>query len=78
MVIYSGKLWPEWKGQALIAGLVSGGIVRVRIEGEKATEQARHPLDARVRAIAEAEDGSLMILEDGPSARLLRLSRRNR
>jgi glucose/arabinose dehydrogenase len=78
MVIYSGKLWPEWKGQALIAGLVSGGIVRVRIEGEKATEQARHPLDARIRAIAEAEDGSLLVLEDGPSARLLRLSRRNR
>jgi glucose/arabinose dehydrogenase len=73
-VFYSGTLWPQWKDQALIAGLASGGLVRVRIDGEKATEVARYPLGNRIRAIAEAEDGSLMVLEDGTDGRLLRLT----
>jgi glucose/arabinose dehydrogenase len=75
-IFYSGKLWPEWKGQALIAGMGSGGLVRVRIDGEKATEQARYPLGNRIRDITEAPDGSLYILEDGPGGRLLRLTRK--
>ena len=75
-IFYSGKMWPEWKGQALIAALGAGGIVRVRIEGEKATEQARYPLGNRIREIREAADGALYVLEDGKGGRLLRLSRK--
>lgn len=75
-IFYSGKMWPEWKGQALIAGLGSKGLVRVRIDGETAFEEARYPLGKRIRAIREAPDGSLYVLEDGKGGRLLRLSRK--
>ncbi len=75
-IFYSGRMWPEWKGQALIAGLGSGGLVRVRIDGEKAIEEARYPLGNRIREIREAPDGSLYLLEDGKCGRLLRLSRK--
>ncbi len=75
-IFYSGRMWPEWKGQALIAGLGSGGLVRVRIDGEKAIEEARYPLGNRIREIREAPDGSLYLLEDGKGGRLLRLSRK--
>jgi glucose/arabinose dehydrogenase len=75
-LFYSGKLWPEWKGQALIAGLGSGGLVRVRIDGERAVEVARYPLGNRFREVVEAEDGSLYVLEDGPGGRLFRLTRK--
>ena len=75
-IFYSGKMWPEWKGQALIAALGTGGLVRVKIDGEKATEEARYPLGNRIRAITEAPDGSLYLLEDGEGGRLLRLSRK--
>ena len=75
-IFYSGKLWPEWKGQALITGLGSEGLVRVAIKGEKASEQARYPLGKRIREIREAPDGSLLVLEDGPGGRLLRLTRK--
>jgi glucose/arabinose dehydrogenase len=75
-IFYSGKMWPEWKGDALIAGLASAGLVRVRIDGEMAREEARYPLDNRIRAIAEAADGSLYVLEDGDGGRLMRLSRK--
>lgn len=76
MIFYSGRMWPEWKDQVLIAGMVSQGLVRVRIAGETASEQARYPLGKRIRAITEAPDGSLLVLEDGTGGRLLRLSRK--
>ena len=75
-IFYSGKLWPAWKGQALITGLGSEGLVRVAIKGEKASELARYPLGKRIREIREAPDGSLLVLEDGPGGRLLRLTRK--
>ena len=75
-IFYSGKLWPEWKGQALIAGMGFQGLVRVRIDGARGVEQARYPLGQRIREIREASDGALLLLEDGPGGRLLRLSRK--
>jgi glucose/arabinose dehydrogenase len=75
-IFYSGKTWPEWKGQVLIAGMAAQGLVRVRIEGEQAFEEARYPLGNRIREIREAADGSLYVLEDGKGGRLLRLSRK--
>lgn len=74
-IFYSGKMWKQWKGQAIIAGLGSKAIVRVGINGETGQELARHPFDKRLRAIAEAADGSLLVLEDGKGGRLLKLSR---
>ncbi len=75
-IFYSGKMWPEWKGQAMIAGMAYPGLVRVRIEGDKGLEEARYPLGHRIREIREAPDGSLLLLEDGKGGRLLRLSRK--
>ena len=74
MIFYSGTLFPDWRGQAVIAGLGSQGLVRVRIEGETAREVARHPLGNRIRAIAQHPDGSIWVLEDADNARLLRLA----
>lgn len=73
-IFYSGKLRPEWRGQALATGLASMAIVRVSLEGEKGTEQARYKFDKRLRDIAEAPDGSIYVIEDGPGGRLLRLT----
>ena len=73
-VFYSGKLWPQWRGQALIAGLKTQAIVRVSIAGESAREEARYPMGHRMREIVEAPDGSLYALEDGPGGRLLHLT----
>lgn len=74
-IFYSGKLWPEWRGQALAAGLSSMGIVRVSLNREKGTEKARYPMGKRLRDITEAPDGSLYVIEDGPGGRLLNLAR---
>jgi glucose/arabinose dehydrogenase len=38
------------------------------------TEAGRYPLDKRIRDVAEANDGSLLVIEDGKEGRLLRLT----
>ena len=73
-IFYSGKLWPRWRGQALIAGLKTQAIVRVSIAGEAGHEEARYPMGHRMREIVEAGDGSLYALEDGTGGRLLHLT----
>ncbi len=73
-IFYSGKLWPEWRNQAIATGLGTMSIVRVALEDGKGAEVARTTFDKRLRDIVEAEDGSLYVIEDGPGGRLLHLT----
>ena len=73
MITYRGDLFHGWRGDLLITGLRSRALVRVRIDGDSAAEVARYPMDDRIRAVAEAPDGALWLIEDGPQGRLLRL-----
>jgi len=73
-IFYSGKLWPEWRGQALIANLGTMSLVRVSLSGDKGTEEARYTFDKRLRDIVEAPDGSIYMVEDGAGGRLLHLT----
>lgn len=79
-IFYTGDRFPEWKGQAIITGLVATGLVRVKIDGEKATEEARYSFDKRIREIDQAPDGTIWLLEDGEanSGHLLKLTPRTR
>jgi glucose/arabinose dehydrogenase len=74
MLFYRGKAFRDWRGQVLIAGLVTKGLVRVSIDGTKVTEVARYPLGKRIRDVAEAPDGSLLVIEDREGGRLLKLT----
>ena len=76
MIFYTGQMWPAWRGQAIIAAMDPSGLVRVKIDGEKASEATRYPMPRRIRAVAQAGDGALLVLEDGSGGRLLRLSRK--
>ena len=70
---YSGKLWPEWKGHAIVGGMKPTVLVRVAIDGESAREVGRYPMDERIREVVEGPDGALWLLEDGKGGRLLEL-----
>lgn len=74
MIFYSGALFPDWQGNALIAGLGSQGLVVVKMDGKNASESARYDLGTRIRAVAEAADGSVWVAEDGPDAHVWRLT----
>jgi glucose/arabinose dehydrogenase len=74
MTFYSGKLWPEWKNQAIIAGLSTQSLARVSFDGGHGTEVARYDMGKRMRGVIEAPDGSLYAIEDGDGGRLLHLT----
>ena len=74
LAIYSGAMFPAWRGNALIGGLSSKSLVRVVFEGTGAREAERYDMGARIRAVTQAPDGSVYLLED--EGRMLRLTPR--
>lgn len=77
MIFYTGAMFSDWQGTALIGGLTSQGIVRVRINGGQEEEVERIPLRARIRDVAQAPDGSVYVLTDQDNGKVLRLSMQN-
>ena len=73
-ILYSGKLFKDWAGQAIIGGMKPTVLVRVAFDGEKGREVSRVPMDRRIREVVEAPDGSIWLLEDKAGGRLLRLT----
>lgn len=74
-IIYDGKEFPEWRGNALIAGLASQALVRVAFTGVNAREVARYDMGQRIREVEQGPAGDVWLLEDGSTGRLLRLTR---
>ena len=74
LLIYTGDLFPQWKGDALIPALSGEALVHVNIDGDKATKADQWDMGKRIRAVDEGPHGEVYLLEDGPGARLLRLT----
>jgi glucose/arabinose dehydrogenase len=73
LLIYSGDLFPRWKGDALIGALSGQALIRVDIDGDRARKADQWDMGARIRAVDQGPRGEVYLLEDGPGARLLRL-----
>jgi len=73
LLIYSGDLFPEWKGDALIGALSGEALIRVDLDGDRARKADQWPMGARIRAVDQGPDGAVYLLEDGDGGRLLRL-----
>ncbi|GGB22506.1 dehydrogenase [Sphingomonas metalli] len=79
LMIYSGNLFPQWKGDAFIGGLSSQSLVRVDLDGDRAAKGDQWPMGARIREVEQGPDGAIWVLEDGgrgSGGRLLRLTPR--
>ena len=74
LMFVRGDRYPGWQGQALLPGLSSRALVRVKVDGAAAHEVARYSMETRVRAVAERTDGIIWLLEDGRRGRLVRLT----
>lgn len=74
MIFYTGDLFPEWKGSILIGGLSSTALVRVEVNGEQAEEVERLDMNARIREVVQAPDGSVYVLTDQGNGNIWRLS----
>lgn len=76
LMIYSGGLFPQWKGDAFIGGLGSAALIRVDLDGESAKKGDQWDMDARIREVEQGPDGAIWLLEDGEGGRLLKLTPR--
>ncbi len=73
-IIYSGPMFPAWRGDVLVAGLSSKALIHVDIDGTNARETERWDMGNRIREVEQGPDGSVYLLEDGPGGRLLKLT----
>lgn len=73
-IIYSGDLFPQWKGSGFIGGLSSRSLVRVEFNGTSAREAERFAMGERIREVEQGPDGAIWLLEDGSGGRLLKLT----
>ena len=77
LVVYSGDMFPEWKGDFLVGALVDSEVRRLDADGGQVISE--EPLFAeigeRIRDIREAPDGSIYLLTDGEGGKVIRISR---
>ena len=74
LLIYTGSLFPHWKGDALIPALSGQALIHVRIRGDQASKANQWDMGTRIRAVQQGPGGEVYLLEDGAGARLLRLT----
>ncbi|WP_333566936.1 PQQ-dependent sugar dehydrogenase [Sphingorhabdus sp.] len=77
LMIYSGDMFKAWKSSAFIGGLGAKALVRVQLDGEKATKADQWDMGARIREVEQGPDGAIWLLEDeraGSQGRLLKLT----
>ena len=74
MTFYTGTLFPDWRGDILIGGLSSRGIVRVDLEEDTVRGDHRISLGQRIRDVKQGPDGAVYALTDERQGEILRLS----
>jgi aldose sugar dehydrogenase len=76
MAFYTGDLFPQWKNNLFIGGLVALALVRLELDGDKVTKEERllQNMNERIRDVRVGPDGALWLLTDSSSAQLLRVT----
>lgn len=74
--IYTGDLFPKWKGNAFIGGLRTSILVRLELDGEKVVKEERllGELRERIRDVRQGPDGALYLVTDNSAGRVLRVT----
>jgi glucose/arabinose dehydrogenase len=78
MVIYSGDLFPEWRGNFFVGGLSARALVRLVVENDRVVGEERllTDLGARIREVVQGPDGALYLLTDAADGKLLKVTPR--
>lgn len=77
LMIYSGNLFPKWKGDIFVGGLSSQSLIRIDVDGINAKKGDQWDMGARIREVEQGPDGAIWLLEDGGDAaqgRLIKLT----
>jgi aldose sugar dehydrogenase len=65
LMFYTGAMFPQWKGSALMTGIATQSLNRITFDGKGgATPAERWMVGKRLRDVEQGPDGALWILED--------------
>jgi glucose/arabinose dehydrogenase len=73
-LFYSGALFSGWRGSALVGGLTSQSLIRLQFDGDRVGTEERLFMGRRIRDVAQAPDGAILVIVDAKSGDLLRLT----
>lgn len=76
MTVYEGDAFPEWQGDILATGLVSGSLSRLEIEDGRVVGEGRIGDLGRLRDVEVLDDGTILVATDFDDGRLVRLAPR--
>jgi glucose/arabinose dehydrogenase len=76
MAFYQGDLFPAWRGNLFVGGLVSQEVSRLSLDGEKVTGEERllRGINERIRDVRAGPDGALYVVTDSSAGSVLRVS----
>jgi glucose/arabinose dehydrogenase len=75
LTFYTGAMFPQWKGSALIGGMGSRSLNRITFDGKGgATPAERWGVGHRIRDVEVAPDGAVWMLEDANPGGLFRVT----
>jgi aldose sugar dehydrogenase len=76
LAFYTGELFPEWKGNFLVAGLSSKALIRLALKDDRVIGEERLLMDReeRIREVVQGPEGAIYLLTDGSSGKLLKLT----
>jgi glucose/arabinose dehydrogenase len=74
LTFYDGRMFPQWKGSALVSGLGSKTLNRIVITGAAARPAERWNVGHRIRDVEVGPDGALWMLEDTGRGALFRVT----
>jgi glucose/arabinose dehydrogenase len=77
LAVYTGDLFPEWKGNIFVGGLKGAQLARLVLKnGEVVAEETLlQDLDQRIRDVRQGPDGALWLLtDDTRDGQIIRLS----
>ncbi len=73
-VFYSGAMFPAWRGSLLAGGLATQSLIRLQLDGERVGVEERVFMGRRIRDVAQAADGAILVVVDDKRGDLLRLT----
>jgi len=75
LTFYSGSMFPQWKGSALIGGLGTKTLNRITFDGKGGAASAeRWNVGHRIRDVEVAPDGAVWMVEDANPGGLFRVT----
>lgn len=68
MIFYDGDLFPRWRGDIFVGGLVTKNVVRLTLQDDRVTGEEWLEMDGRIREVEQGPDGAIYVSDESNGA----------